>query len=164
MYTITTIYGRVKKSVMPLFIFWIFFLLDLELKFIGKILVFRLELIALHLLQICFFFCYESDFMKSLSRENQADIIEAFNLSLRYLDDLLNIDNINFYQMVERIYPTEFQLNRANSSDTEAPFLNLNLCISNGTDSTKIYDKRDDFDFDIVKFPFLDGDVLRRTS
>ena len=50
------------------------------------------------------------------------------------------------------------------SSDTEAPFLDLNLCISNGIVSTKIYDKRDDFDFDIVNFPFLDGDVPRRTS
>ena len=61
--------------------------------------------------------------MKSLSRENQADIIEAFNSTSRYLDDLLNIDNIYFDQMVDRIYPTELQLNRAISSDTEAPFL-----------------------------------------
>ena len=82
----------------------------------------------------------------------------------RYLDDLLNIDNIYFDQMVDWIYPTELQLNRANSSDTEAPFFDLNLCISNGTVSTKIYDKRDNFDFDIVNFPFLDGDVPRRTS
>ena len=59
--------------------------------------------------------------------------------------------------MVDRIYPTELQLNRANFFDTEASFLDLNLCISNGTVSTKIYDKRDDFDFDIVNFPFLDG-------
>ena len=110
-----------------------------------------------------FLFCYERDFMMSLSRENQADIIEAFNSTSRYLDDLLNIDNIYFDQMVDRIYPT-LQLNRANSSDTEAPFVDLNLCISNGTVSTKIYDKRDDFDFDIVNFPFLDGDVPRRTS
>ena len=66
--------------------------------------------------------------------------------------------------MVDRIYPTELHLNKANSSDTEAPFLDLNLRISNGTVSTKIYDKRDDFDFDIVNFPFLDGDVPRRTS
>ena len=80
------------------------------------------------------------------------------------LDDLLSIDNIYFDQMVDRIYPTELQLNRANSSDTEAPFLDLNLCIANGTVSTKIYDKRDDFDFDIVNFPFLDGDVPRRIS
>ena len=42
--------------------------------------------------------------------------------------------------------------------------MDLNLCISNGTVSTKIYGKRDDFDFDIVNFPFLDGDVPRRTS
>ena len=60
--------------------------------------------------------------MKSLSRENQADIIEAFNSTSRYLYDLLNIDNIYFDQMVDRIYPTELQLNRANSSDTEALF------------------------------------------
>ena len=111
-----------------------------------------------------FRFCYERDFMKSLSRENQADIIEAFNSTSRYLDDLLNIDNIYFDQMVDRIYPIELQLNRANSSDTEAPFLDLNLCLSNGIVSTKIYDERDDFDFDIVNFPFLDGDVPRRTS
>ena len=65
--------------------------------------------------------------------------------------------------MVNRIYPADLQLNKANSSDTEAPFLDLNLFISNGTVSTKIYDKRDDFDFDAVNFPFLDGDV-RRTS
>ena len=90
--------------------------------------------------------------------------VEAFNSTSRYLDDLLNIDNIEFDQMVDRIYPTELQLNIANSSDTEAPFLDLNLCISNGTVSTKIYDKRDDFDFDIVNLPFMDGDVPRRTS
>ena len=97
-----------------------------------------------------FLFCYERDFMKSLSRENQADIIEAFNSTSRYLDDLLNIDNIYFDQMVDRIYPTEIQFNTANSSDTDALFLDLNLCISYGTVSTNIYDKRDEFDFDIV--------------
>ena len=64
--------------------------------------------------------------------------------------------------MVNRIYPAESQLNKANSSDTEAPFLDFNLYISNGTGPTKIYDKR--HDFDIVNFPFLDGDVPRRTS
>ena len=65
--------------------------------------------------------------------------------------------------MVNRIYPAVLQLNKANASDTEAPFWDLNLSISNGTVSTKIYDKRNDFDFDIVNFPFLDGGVPRRT-
>ena len=53
-----------------------------------------------------FLFLYERDFMKSLSRKNQADIIEAFNSTSRYLADLLNIDNIYFDQTVDRIYPT----------------------------------------------------------
>ena len=66
--------------------------------------------------------------------------------------------------MVNQIYPSELQLNKANTSDTEAPFLDLHLSISNGFVSSKIYDKRDDFDFDIVNFPFLDGDVPRRPS
>ena len=66
--------------------------------------------------------------------------------------------------MVNRIYPPELQLNKANTSDTEAPFLDLHLSISNRFVSSKIYDKRDDFDFDIVNFPFLDGDVPRSTS
>ena len=54
--------------------------------------------------------------------------------------------------------------NKANTSDTETPFLYLHLSISNGFVSSKIYDKRDDFDFDIVNFPFLDGDVPRHPS
>ena len=66
--------------------------------------------------------------------------------------------------MVGQIYPTELQLNKANSSDTEAPFLDLNLPITNGIVSSKIYDKRDDFNFEIVNFPFLDGDVPRSPS
>ena len=82
-----------------------------------------------------------------------------WNSTSRYLDDLLNIDNPYFEQMVGRIYPTELQLNKANSSDTEAPFLDLTLSITNGIVSSKIYDKRDDFNFEIVNFPFLDGDV-----
>ena len=63
--------------------------------------------------------------------------------------------------MVNQIYPSEWQLNKANTSDTEAPFLDLHLSIFNGFVSSKIYDKPDDFDFDIVNFPFLDGDVPR---
>ena len=49
-------------------------------------------------------------------------------------------------------------------SDAEGSFLDLHLSISHGFVKTKIYNKRDDFDFDIVNFPFLDGDVPRSTS
>ena len=102
--------------------------------------------------------------MKDLSSDNQADVIKAFNSTSRYLDDLLNIDNPYFEGMVNPIYPPELQRNKANTSDSEAPFLDLHLSISNGFVSSKIYDKRDDFDFDIVNFPFLDGDVPCRPS
>ena len=114
-----------------------------------------------------FLFCYERDFMKFLTKEKRydmIDMIDAFNSTSRYLDDLLNIDNIHFEQMVHRIYPAELQLNKANASNTEAAFLDLNLSIHNDTVSTKIYDKRDDFNFDNVNFSFLDGDVPRRPS
>ena len=100
--------------------------------------------------------------MTSLSDVKQAEIIEALKSTSRYLDDLLNIDNPYFEGMVNRIYPPELQLNKANTSDTEAPFLDLHLSISNGFVSSKLYDKRNDFDK--VNFPILDGDVSRSTS
>ena len=66
--------------------------------------------------------------------------------------------------MVSQIYPSELQLDKANTSDSEATFLDLHLSISNDIVSTKIYDKHDDFDFEIVDFTFLDGDIPRSTS
>ena len=69
-----------------------------------------------------FLFFYERDFMLSLSEDNQSGVIEAFNSTSRYLDDLLNIDNNFFYSMVNRIYPSELQLNKANVSDTRPHF------------------------------------------
>ena len=111
-----------------------------------------------------FLFCCERDFMLSLSEDNQSDVIEACYSTFRYLDDLLTTDNNFFDSMVNRIYPSELQLNKVNVSDIEALFLDLHLSISDGFVKTKIYDKRDDFDFDIVNVPFLDGDVPRSTS
>ena len=73
--------------------------------------------------------------MTSLSDVKQAEIIEAFNSTSRYLDELLNIDNHYFEGMVSRIYPHELQLNKTNTFDTEALFLDLHLMhlsLSNG--------------------------------
>ena len=66
--------------------------------------------------------------------------------------------------MVDQIYPTELQSNKANSSYTEAPFLDLNLSITNDIVSSKMYDKQDGFNFEIVNFPFLDENVPRSPS
>ena len=103
-----------------------------------------------------FLFCFERDFTK----KKRYDMIYAFNSTSRYMGDILNIDNIHVELMVHRLYPAELQLNKANASDTVAAFLDLNLSIHNDTLSTQIYGKRDDFDFDFVKFPLLDGVAL----
>ena len=65
-----------------------------------------------------------------IQRKNQSGVIEAFNSTSGYLDDLLNIDNNFFDSMVNRIYPSELQLNKANVSDAEASFLDLHLSLS----------------------------------
>ena len=80
--------------------------------------------------------------MLSLSDNNQTDIIEAFNSTSKYLDDLLNIGHPCFEQMIGQIYPTEHQLNNANSFDTKAQFLDLKLSTTNGIVSSKFYDNR----------------------
>ena len=111
-----------------------------------------------------YLFYYERDFMLTLSEDNQSGVIEAFNSTSRYLGGLLNTDNNFFDSMDNRIYPSELQLNKANVSDADASFSDLHLSISDGFVKTKIYDKRDDCDFDIVNFPFLDDDVPRSAS
>ena len=67
-------------------------------------------------------YIYSVSFMKSLTKEKRYDLTDDFNSTSRYLDDLLNIDNIHFEHMVHRIYPAQLQLNKANASDTEAAF------------------------------------------
>ena len=89
-----------------------------------------------------FLFCYDRDFMMSLSNDKQANIIDAFNTTSRYLDDILNINNVYFDNMVSQLYPSELQFDKANTSVTKTTFLDLHLSIS-----TKIYYKRDDFAF-----------------
>ena len=79
-----------------------------------------------------FLFCYEREVMSSLLEDNQSDVIAAFVSTSWYLDDLLNIDNNFFDSMINRIYPSELQLNKANVSDADASFLDLYLSISDG--------------------------------
>ena len=80
--------------------------------------------------------------MMSLADDKQADVIDAFNTTSRYLDDILSINNVYFDNLVSQIYPSELQLNKVNPSDTKAAFLYLHLSFSSDIVSTKIYDKR----------------------
>ena len=103
--------------------------------------------------------------MLKLSKSNNNDeLIETFNNTSRYLDDILNLDNPYFANHIADIYPPELELNKANYTESEADYLDLNIKINNGKVCTKIYDKRDDYNFEIVNFPHLDGDVPRATS
>ena len=76
-----------------------------------------------------FLFCYERDFIMSLSDDKQADVIDAFNTTSRYLDAILSINNVYFDNMVSQIYFSELQLNKANTSDKE--FRHFRLAIVN---------------------------------
>ena len=80
------------------------------------------------------------------------------------MDNILNINNVYFDNMVSQKYPSELQLNKGSTSDTETAFLDLHLSFSYDIVFTKIYDKRDDFDFEIVSFALLDGDVPHSKS
>ena len=90
--------------------------------------------------------------MLSLQRIPKSEVIEVFNSTSGNLNDLLNIYNNFFDSMDNHIYPSGLHLNNANVSDTEASFSDLHLSMSDGFIKTKIYDKRNDFDFDVVIF------------
>ena len=156
--------GLVRMYVTPYHFSWAIFIILFGTRLYRQIVGIPMGTNCAPLVADLFLFRYERDFMKDLSNDNQTDTIKAFNSTSRYLDDLLNIDNLFFEGMVNRFFPPELQLNKGKTSDTEAPFLDLHLCISNGFVSSKIYDKRDDFEFDIANFPVLDGDVPRCPS
>ena len=102
--------------------------------------------------------------MMSLSDDQQAYIIQGFNTTSRYLDDILSIHNTLFDDKVIQMYSSELQLDKTNTSDTKAVFLDLHFSGSNDIVSTKIYDKYGGFDYESVSFPFFDGDVTHSTS
>ena len=102
--------------------------------------------------------------MSLLHKSKRYDLIDMFNDTSRYINDLFTIDNPEFDKHIPDIYPTELQLNKANTSDKETSFLDLNIKVFGSDVHTSVYDKRDDFGFPIVNFPWLSGDVPRLTS
>ena len=91
-------------------------------------------------------------------------ITQGFNTTSRYLDDILSIHYTLFDDILIQMYSSELQLNKANTSDTKAVFLDLHFSVSNDIVSTKINDKYGGFDYEIVSCPFLDGDVTHSSS
>jgi hypothetical protein len=87
-------------------------------------------------------------------------IAVSFSHTFRYIDDVLSIDNHNFHNYVHLIYPDELKIKDTTESDKSASYLDILLSIdSNGRLANSLYDKRDDFDFAIVNFPFLCNNI-----
>ena len=93
------------------------------------------------------------------------DILNKFKSCSRYIDDLLEINNFDsMNELMSEIYPEELILIPEDGDGQSTHFLDLNIDIRDGFISTSIYDKRDSFDFPIVNFPFLNGNIPKQTA
>ena len=103
-----------------------------------------------------FLYSYEAEFVQKLLRDKNKKLAVSFNLTYRYIDDVLSINNHNFHNYVHLIYPDELEIKDTTESDRCASYLDILLNIdSDGRLITILYDKRDDFDFAIVNIPFF---------
>ena len=107
-----------------------------------------------------FLYSYESEFLDNMIRGGHRKLAKSFNLCYRYIDDLIVFNNKKFGDYVKEIYPSQLTVEKANTSDNLANYLDLTFIIeSNNRLYTKPYGKCDDFDFRIVNFPFLSSNI-----
>ena len=107
-----------------------------------------------------FLYSYEADFIQGLIKDKKKKLAVSFNLTFRYIDYVLSLDNPNFSDYLHPIYPKELEIKDTTNSNKSASCLDLNLQIDNNRNLvSKIYDKRNDFDFHTVNFPFLFGNI-----
>ena len=113
------------------------------------------------LLADLFLFSYEFKFLQKLMKDKtKFHIAKLFNKTDRYIDDLLSLDNPKFEEFVNEIYPPELELKKTNETNLNAPYLDLSINIEQDNSLyCKLYDKRDDFNFEIVNFPHLDSNI-----
>ena len=108
------------------------------------------------LLADLYLYSYENEFLDNMIRSGHRRLARSFNLCYRYIDDLIVFNNKKFLDYLKEIYPSQLTVEKANKSDHLADYLDLTFIIdSGGKLSTRLYDKRDDFDFHIVNFPYL---------
>ena len=110
------------------------------------------------LLANLYLFYFEYKFMKNLMKNNLAKA-RSFTYSFRYIDDLLTINNPCFEDNVKEIYPPELVLKKTTESNNLCSYLDVGISIVNGHFNTTVYDKRDDFNFRIINFPFLSSNI-----
>ena len=102
--------------------------------------------------------------MSDLYKSKRHDFIDMFNNTSRYLNDIFTIGNPEFEKYIPDIYTADRQVNKANTSDKETSFLDSNIKVIGSDIHTSVYDKRDDFGFPTVNFPWLSGDVPKLPS
>jgi hypothetical protein len=107
-----------------------------------------------------FLYSYEADFIQGLLRKNEKLLARSFNFTFRYIDDVLSLNNSRLGDFVDRIYPVELEIKDTTDTDRSASYLDLHLEIdSEGRLRTKLYNKRDNFNFSIVNFPFICSNI-----
>ena len=112
------------------------------------------------LLADLFLYSYEAAFIQGLIQKKQKTLARCFNFSFRYIDDVLSLNNDKFRDSLHLIYPSELEIKETTDTTKSASYLDLCLSInSKGQLNTKLYDKRDDFNFPIVNFPFLSSNI-----
>ena len=105
-------------------------------------------------------YSYESEFLQKLVKDQKIHEARAFNFTYRYIDDVLSINNSRFAEIVPLIYPPELEVKETTDTASSASFLDLYLEFDDsGQISTKIYDKRDDFNFKIINFPNMCSNI-----
>ena len=103
---------------------------------------------------------YEADFIADLIRKKEYRLPRSFDLSFRIIEDELSLNSPNFGDLIHRIYPKEHEIKDMTNTVKSVSHLDLHLEIDGkGKLLTKLYDKRDDFSFRIVNFPFICGNI-----
>ena len=104
------------------------------------------------LLANLFLMSYEYNFMQNLQKKKSPHG-PLFKSTFRYIDDLISLNNSVFERYIDQIYPPELSITKETQSDREASYLDLLITIKDDKFHTKLYDKRDDFNFTIVNYP-----------
>ena len=112
------------------------------------------------LLADLFLHSYEAEFLEGLVQKKDRKLAQAFNFSFRYIDDVLSLNNPRFNDYLHLIYPGELEIKDTTDTPSSASYLDLHLEINDkGQIQSKLYDKRNDFTFPIVNFPFTDSNI-----
>ena len=112
------------------------------------------------LLADLYLYSYEAEFVQSLLQAGKKHLAQQFNFTYRYTDDVLSLNYTKFVEYLDFIYPRELEIKETTETAASSSYLDCYLYIDSGKLTTRLFDKRDDFNFPIVKFSFLNINIL----